>query len=133
MHKSFILIHLIYSSTRFEHYYAHLQEDKCIRTASDIITLFRWLFSTQSPKESDDTRCCTNTIVLLKMSMCLKQVQEYNKCIRIKNLCIKLGKKDYHYTTGWLLFKKFTVTWYLGLFKLARSQHLKQNEQTLNI
>jgi len=28
MHKFFILIHLLYSSTCFEHYYAHLQEDK---------------------------------------------------------------------------------------------------------
>ena len=28
----------------------------------------RNLWSQQSPKESDDTRCCTNTIVLLKMS-----------------------------------------------------------------
>ena len=28
----------------------------------------RNLWSEQSPKESDDTRCCVNTIVLLKMS-----------------------------------------------------------------
>ena len=28
MHKFFILIHLVYSSTCFEHYYAHLQKDK---------------------------------------------------------------------------------------------------------
>jgi len=28
----------------------------------------RNVWSEQSPKESDDTRCCTNTIVLLKMS-----------------------------------------------------------------
>ena len=28
MHKFFILIHLLYSSTCLEHYYAHLQEDK---------------------------------------------------------------------------------------------------------
>ena len=27
------------------------------------------LWSEQSPKESDNTRCCTNTIVLLKMSI----------------------------------------------------------------
>jgi len=27
------------------------------------------LWSKQSPKESDDTRCCTNTIVPLKMSI----------------------------------------------------------------
>jgi len=28
----------------------------------------RSLCTEQSPKESEDTRCCTNTIVLLKMS-----------------------------------------------------------------
>jgi len=28
MHKFFILIHLLYSSTCFEHDYAHLQEDR---------------------------------------------------------------------------------------------------------
>jgi len=27
------------------------------------------LWSEQSPKESDYTRCCTNTVVLLKMSI----------------------------------------------------------------
>jgi len=104
----------LYSSTCFEHYCAHLQEDNCISTASGIITLetsewfillymFRallcsssggqlyyysiWyrqssgdcsdhtlrvssrnLCTEQSPKESDDTRCCTNTTALLKMS-----------------------------------------------------------------
>jgi len=83
MHKFFILIHLLYSSTCFEHYYAHLQEDNCISTASGIANLLGSLFSTQvtsgressrnlcteqSPKKSDDTRCCVNTIVLLKMS-----------------------------------------------------------------
>ena len=29
----------------------------------------RNLCTVQSPKESDDTRCCVNTIVLLKMSI----------------------------------------------------------------
>jgi len=29
------------SSTCFEHCYAHLQEEKCIRTASGIVTVFR--------------------------------------------------------------------------------------------
>ena len=77
MHKFFILLHLLYSSTCLERYYAHLQEDSCISTASDTVTLFRRLFSTQAtrgrqssrslwsqqlPKESDDTRFCTNTI-----------------------------------------------------------------------
>jgi len=37
----------LYSSTCFEHYCAHLQGDNCINTASGIVTLFRWLFSTQ--------------------------------------------------------------------------------------
>ena len=73
MQNFFISIHLLYFSTCFEHYCAHLQEDNCINTASGIVTLFRWLFSTQvtSPlvtcvlnrhPKSDDTRCCTNTI-----------------------------------------------------------------------
>ena len=72
MHKYFILIHLLHSSTCFEHYCAHLQEDNCINTASGIVTLFGWLFSTkvmrglrcteQSPKDSDDTRCCVNLL-----------------------------------------------------------------------
>ena len=56
MHKFFILIHLLYFSTCFEHYYAHLQEGNCIITASAIVSLV-------------------------------------NKCIKIKNLCIKLLKK----------------------------------------
>ena len=47
MHKFFILIHLLYSSTCFEHYCAHLQEDNCISTAFGFVTLFGWLFSTQ--------------------------------------------------------------------------------------
>jgi len=38
MKKLFILIHLLYSSTCFEHYYAHLQEDDCISTASGIVS-----------------------------------------------------------------------------------------------
>ena len=82
MHKFFILIHLSYSATCFEHYYAHLQEENFISTACGIVTLCRRLFSTQviredsrnlrteqSPKYSDETRCCNNTIVLLKMSI----------------------------------------------------------------
>jgi len=50
MHKFFILIHLLHSSTRFEHYCAHLQEEKLYYTASGIVTLFRCLFSTQVTK-----------------------------------------------------------------------------------
>jgi len=40
-HKFFVLINLLYSSTCFEHYYAHLQEDNCISTASGTVTIFR--------------------------------------------------------------------------------------------
>ena len=47
MHKFFILILLLRSCACFEHYCAHLQEDNCISTASGIVTVFRWLFSTQ--------------------------------------------------------------------------------------
>ena len=47
MHKFFILVLLLHSSTCFEHHYAHLQEDNRVSTASGIFTLFRWLFSTQ--------------------------------------------------------------------------------------
>ena len=47
MHRFFILIHLLHSSTRFEQYCAHLQENNYINTASGIVTLFGWLFSTQ--------------------------------------------------------------------------------------
>jgi len=39
MHKFLILIHLLHSSTCFEHYCAHLQEDNYINTASGIVTL----------------------------------------------------------------------------------------------
>ena len=47
MENFFILIDLLYSSTCFEHYYAHLQEDNYISTASGIVTPFRWLFRPQ--------------------------------------------------------------------------------------
>ena len=47
VHKFFILIHLLYSFTCFEHYCAHLQEDNWISAAYGIVTVFRWLFSTQ--------------------------------------------------------------------------------------
>jgi len=40
MHKFFILIHLLHSSTCFEHYCADLQVDNCINTAFGIVTLF---------------------------------------------------------------------------------------------
>jgi len=41
IHKFFILIHLLHSSTCFEQYCARLQEDNCVSTASGIVTLFR--------------------------------------------------------------------------------------------
>jgi len=41
MHKFFILVLLLHSSTCFEHHYAHLQEDNRVSTASGIFTLFR--------------------------------------------------------------------------------------------
>jgi len=47
MHRFFILIHLLCSSTCFEHYCAHLQGNNCINTASGIVSLFGWLVSTQ--------------------------------------------------------------------------------------
>jgi len=46
MHKFFILILLLHSSTCFENYCALLQDSNCINTASDIVTPFGWLFST---------------------------------------------------------------------------------------
>ena len=75
MYKLFILIHLLYSSTCFEHYCAHLQEDKVLLVRYLISSLSLGdcsvhrvressgnLCTEQSPKDSDDTRCCTNTI-----------------------------------------------------------------------
>jgi len=47
MNKFFILICLLHSSTCFEQYCAHLQEDNCISTASGIVTVFRWVFGTE--------------------------------------------------------------------------------------
>jgi len=32
-----------------------------------------------------------------RLRECSKHVEEYNKCINIKNLCVKLIKKVYHY------------------------------------
>jgi len=70
MHKFFILIHLLHSSTCYEHYYAHLQEDNCVSTASGIVTLetSEWSKLIITCFQSDDTRYCSNTIVLLKIS-----------------------------------------------------------------
>ena len=49
----------------------------------------------QSPKESDDARCCINTICPPKdehNSSRNMYVEECNKYIKIKNFCIKLVK-----------------------------------------
>ena len=84
MHRFFILMHLLHFSTCFEHYYAHLQEDNCISTVSGIVTVFRWLFSTEVTK-SPPVTCVLNShlktvtipdtvliqFVLLKMSIIL--------------------------------------------------------------
>ena len=44
MHKFLILKHLLYPSTCFEHYCAHLQEDNYNNTASGIVTVETHLF-----------------------------------------------------------------------------------------
>jgi len=79
--KFFILIHLLHFSTCFEHYFAHLQEGRLLvqhlvwSLSLGDCSVHRLresshnLCTEQSPKESDNTRCCTNTIVLLKMSI----------------------------------------------------------------
>jgi len=41
------------------------RENNCVSTPSGVVTV---LCTEQYPKDSDDTRCCNNTIVLLKMS-----------------------------------------------------------------
>ena len=85
MHKFSISIHLLHSSTCFEHYYAHLQEEKIVLTQHLVSSLSlgdcsvhrlreessRNLCTEQPPKESDVTRSCTNAIDLLKMSTIL--------------------------------------------------------------
>ena len=76
LHKLFLLIHLLYSSTCFEHYYAHIQDDKIVLVRLLVSSLSlgdctvhrlqessRNLCTVQSPKESDDTRSRTNTIL----------------------------------------------------------------------
>jgi len=100
----------LHSCTCFEHYYAHLQEDNCISTVSGIVTIFGWLQYTSYA--SPHVACVLNShpkivtipvALLIQLSSwrwaqyCSKHVEECNKCIKIKNLCIKLIiKKDYH-------------------------------------
>ena len=74
MHKFFILTHLLHLSTCFEHCYAHPQEVKFVLVQHLVSLLslgdcsvhrlrkdFLNLCTEQSPKESEETRCCTNT------------------------------------------------------------------------
>ena len=78
MHKFFILIHSLHPSTCFKHYCVHPQEVKFVLLQHPVSSLslgdcsvhrLRKDCSTvlskpteQSPKQSDETRCCTNTI-----------------------------------------------------------------------
>ena len=115
MQKFFILIHLLHSTTCFEHCCAHPQEDNCINTASGTVTLFGWLFRTQVTRglllywcrlvlvtcvlNSHPKRVTIPDAVLIQLSSwrwaqkCSTHVEECNKCIQIKNLCIILVKK----------------------------------------
>ena len=123
MHEFFILIHLLHSSTCFGHYFAHLQEDNCVDTTSGIVTLFGWLFSTQVTRglvpcvlNSYTKRVTIPDAVLTQLSSwrwaqyCPKHVEECNKCIKIKNLCIMFVKNSlskyqvsykYSYSSWW--------------------------------
>ena len=71
-----------------------------------LVSSSRNLCTEQSPKDSDDTICCINTLVLLKMSTIVLETCRgiYNKCIKIKNLCIKLVKKT---IISFILIQKF--------------------------
>ena len=97
MYKFLILIHLLYSSARFEHYYAHLSEDNCINTASGIVTLFRWLFSTKV------TRGVT-WFILYRMAV-FSSIQTLNCCHLLLFWCrLVLVVSSYMFCwTRWLL------------------------------
>jgi len=62
IHKFFILMHLLHSSTCFEHYCALLQEDNSINTASGTVRFVGFGNSMSAQFITDDTRCGTNTI-----------------------------------------------------------------------
>jgi len=75
----FYTLYLFRSSTCFEQFCAHPQEDNCTNRTSGITTL-SWcvrllldLHTGQTPTQNDYTRCCINTIVLLRMSTRLLQ------------------------------------------------------------
>jgi len=89
MHKFFIWIHLLHSCTCFEHYCAHLQGDNFVNARPLVVCVLN----------SHSKRVTIPEAVLIQLSSwrwahwCLKHVQECNKCIKIKNLSIKLVKK----------------------------------------
>jgi len=63
------MLHLFESSVCFEQLSAHPQKDNCMNTASGIITVLVAVRYTGRPlTQSDYTRSCIHTIVLLRMS-----------------------------------------------------------------
>jgi len=115
MHKFIISIHLLCSSTCFEHFCTHLQEDNCISAASGIVTL--WLFSTQVTRgsshnlcteqsQSDSTRCCNNKIVIhlyvpLHVSSTIVLIFS-RTAVSVQHLVssLSLGDRSTHVTSG---------------------------------
>ena len=88
MHKFFILIRLLYSCTCFEHCCAHLQEENCINTASGVVTIFGWLFSTQVTGGSPPVTCVLNShtkIVMIPEAVLIQSAH---------NLCTEQSHKD---------------------------------------
>ena len=91
-----------------------------LRVSSTIMIIFRrtivlvqYLVSSPTDYERTLVACVLNShpkrisipdVVLMQLSswkwaqQCSKHVEESNKCIKIKNLCIKLVKKGHHYT-----------------------------------
>jgi len=59
------MIHLFESSTRFEQLCAHPQQDNCINTTSVLVAV---RYTGRPLTQSDYTRSCIHTIVLLRMS-----------------------------------------------------------------
>ena len=65
--KIFYLIHLLHSSTCFEHYYAHLS------TASGIVTLFGWLLSTQVTRGLSPLHVSSTIVLIFRRTIVLIQ------------------------------------------------------------
>jgi len=99
------IIHLLKSSTCFEHYSGHLQEVYVVIIytygASGIVTVCRWLSCTpvrkelfpnrckgQSPADYDDIRGCIYTVTTKTpwkwAGKYSKHVEDFNKCIIYK-------------------------------------------------